>query len=565
MSTIGQKQPFDPLKDLRHDLSETLSTYQNVRFSKKTVLDALESKINTLYHEYNALYELGCLPENSTEALHKLALEIQIALSKGSFFKGSKERVLTSLDALIEKTIYSSSTPLTPTLWAGSLAKRGREEEAFQLIDSLEDPNERAEAFIEMVNNGAHLSIIHKMNSLPLEDIICFSKALEKHKDSIILMDILSSLPASLTESHGLDERFTLAFSIEDPSLQGRALGNLVRSGGAALSQLLSKAEALPEKQCNNLIEKVQSAFLIEIINSSSDEEILNISDYFSNLENAKKVTPYIKKGIELFFSWFSRKIPAEKTEEPSSSPTNRFRDIRKTFARITGFHEAFSSKSERASPSTITSSSSSSRSPTPKTSSYTTSAEDSISPQELLNAKAGSNLFPILHEMIGKQTITNLESQDDSKIEGAEQFSISISMAGTKKVPAPALTRLLEAIEAPKWVIPKLANKISVDFPNTLKMTRTFIPIAIEFDPSTPISFKVSSKIANAALSTFQIPSSLSVRQIITNESGEIEVVFDTIKDGNWMDRNMMVNLGEPEQVAFPFWKEIWESAEKV
>ena len=559
MSSIGKEEPFDPLMNLREDIKTAFSSYQKHMFSKETHLSILEEKINQLFNEYSALEEFGHLPEHANQELCKLACQITEALSKGTFFKEAKESTLRSLDRLVAQTISASSTPLTPALWAASLAKRGKEEEAFEFIESLADSKEKAEALIEMAKNGASLSVAHKAPSLARKTLVCLMNALESHQDSPMLQNMLCSLPASVALTQNLDEAFSLAFYIKDRDVQAKALAQIVRSGGLAPSELINNANKLPIEKGNALLKRVASE-ISEIGNNLPYEEASDLSDLISSLYNAQRSEPSAKadektpqKGI---FGKIRGFMGLSKKTAPSPSPN--------------------SEKIPSSSPSILKDEEKSQDTETLSSETAPTTREASPQPyafsnEELVMNQLGSNLFPVFHQIIGNLPIKNLVIDEGAPGEDGNKISFSIDSPKSKKVPAPELESLLQALGVPDTVIYHIKDYISVTFPSNIKMVVKHFPCPhIEFDPSTPITFSLSSSslssmIAKNLLSAVGLSSGASISKIfyiLDAEVPEVEVHFDTIKKGAWSNKGLPpVNLGPQENLAMPFWRGVWNS----
>jgi len=563
MSSIGQREPFDPLKNLREDLQTALSSYEKHIFSKETHLSKIEEKINQLFIEYSALENVGYLPAHINQELYNLATKINNALSQGTFFRKAKESTLQSLDRLVEKTLSNFSNPLTPALWAGSLAKRGKEEDAFNFISSLTDPKEQADALIEMAKNGSSLSIIYKAPSLPEKTLVSFMHALETHKDSPILENMLYSLPASVALTEGIDQGFSLVFSIRDPDLQANVLAKLVRSEEDALTELIDKADKLPKEEGNRLLQSVASAISMEMANPLSDEEILDLSDLISSLNKAQK--PDLETKEKTPKKGFFTRNPtvtelSKKTAPPILKDKQKNEDTvslsSSNLTKTTATSASILKDEQKSEDTDSLSSKTASATEEPSAQPYT------LSNKELVEARIGGNLFPVFHQMIGNLPITNLVIKEGINIEDGDKISFSIEAPKSKKVPAPALKSLLKHLGATDMTILAIQNSISVNFPKDIKMMIKYLPChCIEFDPSTAITFSLSSGIASSVLSGLSGSSGASIRKIFYTPDAKVVVEFDKIKKGAWSDEGPPpVNLGQGEALAMPFWKAIWD-----
>jgi hypothetical protein len=565
-----------------------------------TILDKLSKEVDALFISYK---QSGALEETARQTLEALPEKMQALAKKVSLYPEEKKALFFSIQKRIQEFTESlpPKTPITP------VSTTAFSPEAFERINNIVDPSAKAQALIDMVQQGGICIFPSDIFSWEPEKLTPFIETLEKAKDLPEIQERLTSIPLTIADTQGIDTAMSCALTIKDLDLKKQAISSLLSRGGLAIHSFLEESKKLPEtdrlsvfkialelqiENFSSLIaeeEGIDTALKIALsienpnsrknaISSLLGSGGLSIFSFICHVEKKPNKDALLDEAIEglsnklsnplsdeeiLAISDYISALMGAKTPEEEQKQSSFTRTIRKGFSFITGMHNTFSKKAPANTPSPVDKTPSTPRTDSPATTVSSTSleslskAEETISAEETLAMHIGGQLFDVLHSTFAKQKISNITTQP-GQVEGTDQVSFSLPKIAKKIIPANAIKNLLTTLGLTK--VASMASKatIEVALPDKVTITRSFIPTPkIEFDPSSAVNLKIQGMIVKMA----RIPSSLYIREILLSEEGHIHVTFDTINKGAWANKESSINLKEASEASIPFWNEIWES----
>jgi hypothetical protein len=592
MGSIGGNSSFQPLSEKASHLETTLNSLEEHKFSifSKEEFQELNTKLETLSYEIKLLNQSGyklndkeshqikSLADRSTRVLEQRTFSIAKLAQKtfASDKQEARQKALDSSSYLKEVSEPSSSeSAFSMAAWVGTLAKEGRSEEAFSITNSITDPTEKAQAYVEIIKTGQINSVMAAVQLMNRAEVTNLIESLNSEIENNPIQDnlekqhcltSLKSLPAALLLANGPEEGIEAANQITNPTVKMKAYVQLAASGG--IHKLYEHLGALPPDQKIAVLSQLKQ----ELTSSRMDK-----AD--STREFAEQI------DLDLEFLTAKKETPTEQTETKKS----RFRSIRKQASNLTGKTGFFSGKKKEtpvedsSSPAVTDQESYSSKSSIPEN----TSSEDlgslnsSASSEETpdskkdaahqLSAVTGS-LGEVISSMTQTTPVDNFSYEPLST--GGVQARFSLGKC-KKQAPEEASFRLIQGVLGGGEASQKRADsaakslEITAYFPANMaietgsKMTEAgdFEKLIAFPNPKEAISldFKGQGIVVPALLIAKGLNGHVGVQKITnvidSNGYSNMVISFSRYTEETWTGETVEVPLGEEQGSAIAFW----------